>query len=93
LVVEVISRRTGTPERLIVAPEVGYGNSDERSAQLYGDLLAIHGESNASVVYRISDGARLLAFSGRSIAGDASLGLIAVNKRLQDITVYDVATG
>jgi hypothetical protein len=93
LVVEVISRRTGAPERLIVAPEVGSGNNDERSAALYGDLLAIHSESNDSVVYRISDGARLLAFSGHAIAGDASLGLVAANNRLQEVMVYDVATG
>jgi WD40 repeat protein len=93
LVVEVISRRTGAPERLIVVPEVGSWNNDERSAALYGDLLAVHGESNDSVVYRISDGARLLAFSGHAIAGDASLGLIAANNRPQDVTVYDVVTG
>ena len=93
LVVEVISRRTGVPERLIVAPEVGFGSDDERNAALYGDLLAIHGESNDSVVYRISDGARLLAFSGRAIAGDAGLGLIAATNRLQDVAIYDVATG
>jgi hypothetical protein len=93
LVVEVISRRTGAPERLIVAPEVGFGSSDERMAALYGDLLAIHGENNDSVVYRTSDGARLLAFSGHAIAGDASMGLIAASNRPQDVTVYDVATG
>jgi WD40 repeat protein len=93
LVVEVISRRTGVPERLIVAPEVGFGSRDERMAALYGDLLAIHGDNNDSVVYRTSDGARLLAFSGHAIAGDASMGLIAANNRQQDVTVYDVATG
>ena len=78
---------------MIVAPEVGFGSSDERMAALYGDLLAIHGENNDSVVYRTSDGARLLAFSGHAIAGDASMGLIAASNRPQDVTVYDVATG
>jgi hypothetical protein len=76
-----------------VAPEVGFGNNDERSAALYGDLLAIHGESNDSAVYRTTDGARLLAFPGRAIAGDASLGMVAAINRLQDVVVYDVATG
>jgi hypothetical protein len=92
LVVEVISRRTGVPERLIVAPEVGYGSSDQRNAALYGNLLAIRGSSNNSVVYRISDGVRLLAFPGSVLAGDASLGLIAATNRPQDVMIYDVAT-
>jgi hypothetical protein len=89
VVVEVVSRRTGVPERLIVAPEMGFG----RSAALYGDLLAVRGNSNNAVVYRLTDGARLLSFSGRAIAGDAGLGLIAATNQPQEVTIYDVATG
>jgi WD40 repeat protein len=89
VVVEVVSRRTGVPERLIVAPEMGFG----RSAALYGDLLAVRGNSNNAVVYRLTDGARLLSFSGRAIAGDAGLGLIAATNQPQEVTLYEVATG
>jgi hypothetical protein len=93
LVVEVINRRTGATERVIVAPETGAWNDDQRSATLYGDLLVIHGEDNDSVVYRISDGARLMAFSGRAIAGDVGMGLIAATNRRQEVVVYEAATG
>lgn len=89
VVVEVVSRRTGLPERLVVAPEMGFG----RSAALYGDLLAVHGNSNNSVVYRLTDGVRLLSFFGSVIAGDEGLGLIAASNQPQEVTIYDVATG
>ncbi|MGO9776651.1 MAG: M48 family metalloprotease [Terracidiphilus sp.] len=93
VVVEVVSRRTGVPERVVVAPEKGFGRSDVRSAVLYGDLLAIYGSSNNTVVYRLTDGARLLAFSGSAIAGDAGMGLIAATNQPQQVIIYDVATG
>jgi WD40 repeat protein len=93
LVVEVISRRTGIPERLVVAPETSSGRGFERTASLFGDLLAIRGDSNTTVVYRLSDGARLLAVFGRAIAGDVGLGLIAATNRPQEVTIYEVATG
>lgn len=93
LVVEVVSRRTGEPQRLLIAPETNSGGRDERTADLYGDLLAVRGGNGNTVVYRVSDGARLLAFFGRAIAGDAGLGLIAATNRPQEVTVYEVATG
>jgi hypothetical protein len=93
LVVEVVSRRTGAPERLVVAPETASGRRDGRTAALYGGLLAIQGSNDDTVVYRIADGQRLAAFFGRAIAGDAGLGLIAATNRPQEVTVYEVATG
>ena len=93
LVVEVVSRRTGVPERLVVAPETSSGRSDERNGALFGDLLAVQGNNNDTVVYRVSDGARMMAFFGRAIAGDAGLGLIAATNRTQEVTIYEVATG
>jgi hypothetical protein len=93
LVVEVISRRTGKPQRLVVAPETSFGGRDLRTAALFGDMLAVQGNRDNSVVYRLSDGARLLAFLGQAIAGDAGLGLIAATNRPQEVTVYEVATG
>jgi hypothetical protein len=44
-------------------------------------------------VYRVSDGARVLAFFGRALAGDDRLGMIAATNRPQELTVYDVANG
>jgi hypothetical protein len=93
LVIEVVSRRTGAPERLVVAPETASGRADERTAALYGDLLAVHGNANDTVVYRLQDGARLLGFFGRAVAGDTALGLIAATNRPQELTVYEVFTG
>ena len=93
VVVEVVSRRTGLPVRLVVAPEMGFGRGDERSAALYGGLLAIHGNSNNTAVYRLSDGVRLLAFSGCAIAGDEGMGLIAATNQPQEVTIYNVAAG
>jgi len=93
VVVEVISRRTGEPERLVEAPETNSGGRDERIANLYGDLLAVRGSSDNTVVYRVSDGARLMAFFGHAIAGDAEMGMIAATNRPQEVTVYEVATG
>ena len=93
LVVEVIEGRTGTTERVVVAPEMSSERGDDRSAALYGDLLAIHGSYDNTVVYRVTDGARLMAFFGRPIAGDAGLGLIAATNNPQEVTIYEVATG
>ena len=93
LVVEVVSRRTGAPERLVAAPERGFGRADQRTAALYGGLLCVHGNKNDTVVYRLSDGARLLAFSGRAIAGDEGLGMIAAANRPQEVVLYETSTG
>jgi hypothetical protein len=93
LVIEVISRRTGAPERLVVAPEMGFGRADQRTAALYGGLLCVHGNNNDTVVYRLSDGARLLAFSGRAIAGEEGLGMIAAANRPQEVVLYETSTG
>jgi hypothetical protein len=93
LVIEIISRRTGAPERVLVAPETGAGRGDERTAALYGDLLAVRGNSDNTVVYRVSDGKRLMAFFGKAIAGDEGMGLVAATNQPQDVTVYEAATG
>jgi hypothetical protein len=64
-----------------------------RSAALYGDLLAVRGNSNNTVVYRTTDGARLFSFAGRALEGDAGLGLIAASNEPQDVTIYEAASG
>jgi len=93
LVVEVIAGQTGATERVVVAPEMSSARGDDRSAALYGDLLAIHGSYDNTVVYRVTDGARLMAFFGRPIAGDAGLGLIAATNNPQEVTIYEATSG
>jgi hypothetical protein len=53
----------------------------------------VHGNSNNSVIYRLSDGQRLGAFYGRAIAGDGKLGLIAATNRDQEVMILDATTG
>jgi hypothetical protein len=93
LLIEVVARRTGVPQRLVVAPEASSGRLDERTAALYGDLLTVEGDSNDTAVYRLSDGKRLMALFGRAITGDAEMGLIAATNRPQEVAIYEVATG
>jgi outer membrane protein assembly factor BamB len=95
LLVEVVSRRSGEVLRKIVLPErpAGEFSTERRAAALYGDYLVVYGNSNNSVIYRLSDGARLGAFYGRAIAGDGKLGLIAATNREQEIMIFDAKTG
>jgi hypothetical protein len=55
--------------------------------------MAVHGNLNNTVVYRISDGVRMCAFYGRVLAGDGAQGLLAVNNRDQEMIVYDASNG
>jgi hypothetical protein len=89
--IEVVSGRTGAVQHAIAAPQLASNRREERTAGLYGNLLAVYGNSNDTTVYRVSDGTRLLAFFGRALAGDDSLGMIAATNRPQELTVYDVA--
>ncbi len=91
--IEIVSNRTGAVERAIAAPQLTSSRREERTAALFGSLLAVYGNNNNTVVYRTSDGTRLLAFFGRALAGDDRLGLIASTNRHQGLTVYDVADG
>ena len=91
--IEVISNRTGAVEHAFVAPQLSSPRREERTAALFGNLLAVYGNENNTEVYRITDGARLLAFFGRALAGDDGLGMIAATNRPQELTVYNVADG
>lgn len=94
-VVAVIANRTGKLEHVFFAPQLFIGNrpSDERTANLFGSLLAVYGNNNATTVYRVSDGSRLLAFFGRALAGDDTLGMVAATNRIQELNIYDTAHG
>lgn len=91
--VEIVSSRTGKVERALVAPQLASNRREERTAALFGNLLAVYGNNNDTAVYRVSDGARMVAFFGRALAGDDHLGMVAATNRPQEVNVYDVATG
>jgi WD40 repeat protein len=93
LLVEVVNARTGEVERVVHTPTRPTWSDDERWPALYGDYLAVHGNVNNTVIYRVSDGARTAAFYGRVLAGDGKMGLLAVNNRDQDLIVYNAANG
>ncbi len=92
LLVEIVNARTGEIERVVHTP-TRPSDDDERWADLYGDYLAVHGNVNNTVVYRVSNGVRTAAFYGRVLAGDGKRGLLAVNNRDQEVVVYDAASG
>ena len=91
--VEVIANRSGKTERALLAPQLPSGQKEERSAGLFGSLLAVYGNNNNTTVYRISDGVRVVAFFGFALAGDDSLGLVAATNRLQELNLYDCTNG
>jgi hypothetical protein len=105
ILVEMLDSQTGAVLRQLIAPEgskVQWGENsrfyegsvtDDRRADVFGDLVAIQGNANNTVVYDARTGARLMAFWGHTIAGDAKLGLIAATNRDQELMVYDTATG
>jgi hypothetical protein len=93
LLVEIVNARTGEIQRVIHTPTRPEFNDDDRWPTLFGDYLAIHGNVNNTVVYRVSDGARTAAFYGRVLAADGKRGLVAVNNRYQEMIVYNAANG
>ena len=93
LVVEVMDARTGTPQRIYVAPELPGRNGDHRSANLFDGLLTIYGSQNNSVVYDAATGKRRMAFFGRVLTADGKLGLVAGTNQPQEVSIYDVNTG
>ena len=94
-VVGVMSNRTGKPEHVLFAPQlsVGNGQSNEPPAGLFGSLLAVYGNNNDTTVYRVSDGSRVIAFFGRALAGDDTLGMVAATNRIQELNIYETAHG
>ena len=91
--ITVVNAKTGIAEYELQAPEMGDISPTGRWAALFGDLLAVRGNRNNTVVYRTEDGKRLMAFFGRALAGDEGMGMMAATDRLQELNVYDVASG
>ncbi|HVU48136.1 MAG TPA: M48 family metalloprotease [Terracidiphilus sp.] len=92
-VVEVISNRTGKPEGAFFSPQLAVRDGDDRSAGLFGTLLAVHGNNNDTTVYRVPGGIRLFAFFGSALAGDDTLGMVAATDRIQELNIYETAHG
>jgi hypothetical protein len=93
LVIEVLNAHTGEVERILQTPTRPAFQNDSRWVDVYGNYMAVHGNLNNTVVYRISDGVRMCAFYGRVLAGDGAQGLLAVNNRDQEMIVYDASNG
>jgi hypothetical protein len=93
LLLEVVDSHTGEIKRVVQVPERYSSSGDSRWAVVYGDYLVVHGAANNSVIYRSSDGKRLGAFFGRTIAGDSKLGLLAATNRDQEVMIIDANTG
>ena len=93
-VTEIVSSRTGELSEQLVSPNnFGLSEAGTRSSAVWGNLLAVRGNHNNTVVYDVKTGARLMAFWGWAIAGDGQRGLIAAQNRDQELIVYEVATG
>jgi WD40 repeat protein len=93
LVVEIVNAHTGEVEHILETPTRPVFRNDNRWVDVYGNYMAVHGNLNNTVVYRISDGVRTGAFYGRVLGGDGAQALLAVNNRDQEMIVYDAATG
>jgi len=93
LMIEILNARTGEVRRILQTPTRPVWESDAQSVDIFGDYVAVHGNLNNTVVYRLSDGMRTCAFYGRVLGGDGKRGLLAVSNRDQEMVVYDDATG
>ncbi len=94
-VVAVISNRTGKIEHQLFSPQLTAPDClcEYHSADLFGTMLAVYGIHNETTVYQVATGERLFAFFGRALAGDNSLSLLASTDRLQQLNIYDAASG
>ena len=57
------------------------------------DSLAVHSVHNETTVYRVDTGRRMFAFFGYALAGSDSLGMMATTDRIQELNLYDTASG
>jgi len=93
LLVEIVNAHTGEVEHVVQTPTRPAFSNDSRWVDVYGNYMAVHGNLNNTVVYRLSDGARTCAFYGRVLSGDGAQGLLAVSNRDQEMIVYDASNG
>jgi predicted hotdog family 3-hydroxylacyl-ACP dehydratase len=93
LAIEFVDAHTGEIQHILQTPTRPAFRDDDRWVAAFGDYVAVHGNLNNTVVYRLSDGTRTCAFYGRVRGGDGAQGLLAVNNRDQEIIVYDASNG
>jgi len=105
LLVELLDSHTGNVLSQLIVPEpsrvrwssrsrlVENSVPDDRTAQVFGDLVAIHGNDENTVVYNWKTGKKLMACWGEALAGDGKRGLLAVTNRDQEVVVYDSNSG
>ncbi len=105
ILVEILESQAGNVLGQLVAPEgsrVRWSSnsrwferevSDDRRALVFGELVAIHGNEENTVVYNWKTGKRLMACWGEVLAGDGKRGLLAVTNRDQEVAAYDTSTG
>jgi hypothetical protein len=93
--VEVLANRTGKPEHALLTPQLPpmRQRRDQRTADIFGNLLAVYGNNNDTTVYGVTDGKRLFGFFGRALAGDETLGMVAATNRIQELNIYGIADG
>lgn len=94
-VVEVVDNRTGKVKHQLLIPEFFPADClcQYHPADLYGSMLAVHSVHNETTVYRVDTGKRMFAFFGYALAGDESLGMLAATDRIQELNLYDTASG
>ena len=93
LAIEFVDAHTGEIQHILQTPTRPAFRGDDRWVAAYGDYVAVHGNLNNTVVYRLTDGLRTGAFYGRVLGGDGARGLLVVNNRDQEISVYDASNG
>lgn len=93
LLVQIADSRTGELRSQIQVPQRHANSETKGMVALFGEYLVARGKYNNNTIYRASDGLRLGAFYGRTIAGDGKIGLIAATNHDQEIVIYEAATG
>jgi WD40 repeat protein len=94
IVVQMVDAHTGKVEETLAVKEHKPKKArDLRFLQVVGAYLLVRGEVDNTVIYRMSDGARIAEVFGLAIAGDSSNGLLAFYNRRNEVFLVDAATG
>ncbi len=105
LLAEMLESQTGTLLGQLIVPEgsrVRWSSNsrryeaevaDDRRVDVFGELAAVRGNDENTVVYNWKTGKRLMACWGSVLAGDGKRGLLAVTNRAQEVAAYETGTG
>ena len=94
LLLEVVDKHTGQPIHQLVVPDrdLSKGWADTRRGRAMGDYVLVRGELDNTVIYRVSDGARIGEVFGSPMAQNSELHLFCVRNRENELVIYDAAT-